>query len=128
MWQSDDLNRYRSSNHMPAVTRVTFLINSFGPGGAQRQLVEVCEQMPPEVQTTVAWYDRRGEFAQLPDHTETIVLPRRNRYDPRFATALAGLCSKSRTDVIHAWLGASSLYASLVRQVPSRVPVITAIG
>ena len=113
---------------MSAVTRVTFLINSFGPGGAQRQIVEVCEQMPPEVQTSVAWYDRTGEFPQLPENIETLILPRRNRYDPRFATALGRLCSKSRTDVIHAWLGASSLYAGLVRQVPTKVPVITAVG
>mgnify|MGYP004285072163 CR=1 FL=1 len=72
--------------------------------------------MPAEVQTAVAWYDGRDEFAQLPDRIETVLLPRRNRYDPRFPWALAGLCSKRRTDVVHAWLGASALYASLVHQ------------
>lgn len=115
--------------------RVTLFIDSLGAGGAQSQLALLAAGLDrARWQPSVAFYNPHGQFRTFPADVPVERLPRRHRLDPAFARAVFGLLSPHRSDLVHAWLQAPSIYAALARTVPrrtllgtARVPLVTAI-
>lgn len=108
--------------------RVTQLIDSMGPGGGQRQIVLLAEGLRDRGwQVQLAWYNPTAHFFEPPPGVTALQLPRNGRRDPRFAWQLAKLVSRKNTDLVHAWLGAPSLYAALAGRLPGAAPVVAGV-
>ncbi len=110
-----------------AKRRLTLFIDSLASGGAQTQILRLASGLLPEWQVRVAWYNDTARFSQVPEGVEAVLLPRASRHDPQFARYLRRLVSARSTDLVHAWLPAPSLYATLAALVPRSAPVITAV-
>lgn len=109
------------------VPRLTLFLDSLAAGGAQKQMVGLASGLAATWQTRLAWYNDTTQFQKVPAGVQALKLPREGRTDPRFVAALAGLVSPKQTDLVHAWLGAPSLYAALAGRLPGSVPVITGV-
>ncbi len=109
-------------------TRLTLLIDSLAAGGAQTQIVRLAAGLDPaQWSVRLAWYNPTAQFLQVPAGVESVQLPRRHRLDPQFARALRRLVSRRETDLVHAWLPAPALYATLAARLPGSAPVLTAV-
>lgn len=108
--------------------RLTLMIDSLAAGGAQTQIVRLAAGMDPtRWSTRLAWYNDTARFHAAPAAVEAVQLPRRGRTDPRFPLAMASLCRRSRTDLVHAWLPAPGLYAATAGRLPGGAPVILGV-
>ena len=109
-------------------TRLTLLIDSLAAGGAQTQIVRLAAGLDPaQWSVRLAWYNPTAQFLQVPAGVESVQLPRRHRLDPQFARALRRLVSRRETDLVHAWLPAPALYATLAARLAGSAPVLTAV-
>jgi glycosyltransferase involved in cell wall biosynthesis len=110
------------------IRRLTLFIDSLAPGGAQKQMVALAAGLDPERwQVRLAWYNQTARFHTVPAHVQALPLPRKTRTDLRFLPALAGLVSRRQTDLVHAWLPAPALYATVAARLPRSAPVIVAV-
>jgi glycosyltransferase involved in cell wall biosynthesis len=108
--------------------RLTLLIDSLAPGGAQTQIVRLAAGLDPaDWSVRLAWYNQTARFLQVPPGVTAVPLPRSHRLDPRFALAMRRLVSRAETDLVHAWLPAPALYATLAAQLPGSARVLTAV-
>lgn len=108
--------------------RLTLFIDSLAPGGAQKQIVALAAGLDPQRwQVRLAWYNQTQRFHDVPVGIEALSLPRTRRTDLRFLPALAGLVARKQTDLVHAWLPAPALYATVAARLPASVPVIAAV-
>jgi len=109
--------------------RLTLLIDSLAPGGAQTQLLQLaaCLQGGGRWQPRVAWYNTDHPFFAVPPGVTAQLLPRRGRRDPQFPLQIRRLGRRQHSDVVHAWLGAPGLYATLAGRLPGMAPVIAAV-
>ena len=108
--------------------RLTLLIDSLAAGGAQTQIVRLAAGLDPADWTVrLAWYNPAAQFLKVPQGIDAVQLPRAHRLDPRFALAMRRLVSRQETDLVHAWLPAPALYATLAAQLPGSARVLTAV-
>lgn len=116
-------------SHSDGKRTVGYLVNSMAAGGVESQARWVVQGLEKtRYRARLAWYSRTEEFFPPPASVPSGALPRGHRLDPRFPLALAGWCSNKQVDVIHAWQPTPAFYASLIRLLPRRAPVIGAIG
>jgi len=108
--------------------RLTLLIDSLAPGGAQTQILRLASGLTAaHWRVRLAWYNDTQRFFEVPEGVEALRLPRSGRRDPRFAAAMPRLISRRDTDLVHAWLPSPSLYATLAGLLPGTAPVVTAV-
>ena len=108
--------------------RLTLLIDSLAAGGAQTQIVRLAAGLDPtQWSVRLAWYNAASPFHAVPAGVTPVQLPRHHRLDPRFVLAMRRLVSRAETDLVHAWLPAPALYATLAAQWPGSAPVLTAV-
>ena len=107
--------------------RLTLLIDSLAAGGAQTQILRLAEGLRETWRVRVAWYNQSAQFFQVPAGVEAVPLQRSHRRDPRFMRQMLQLVSRRETDLVHAWLPAPSLYATLAACKPGSAPVLTAV-
>ncbi len=109
---------------------VTLFIDSLGSGGAQRQVIEMAAALPRfGWQVAAVWYNDVDHFYDPPaiEGVERAPIPRSGRGDPRFFARIRSQLSKSRTDVVHAFLDRPAMYAALARSFAGAAPLITAV-
>jgi glycosyltransferase involved in cell wall biosynthesis len=97
--------------------RILHLIESLGPGGKERQLVELLGGLfvHRDVESFVAVTDEdevRYEIKR--EHAQVIQLVRRGKRDLRFFKSLYELVSELKIDVVHSWSSMCSIYAAPV--------------
>lgn len=109
-------------------TRLTLLIDSLAPGGAQTQIVQLAASLDPDLwQVRLHWYNDTRRFREVPDGVRSSLLARRNLADPKFYLQMARLVSRRESDLVHAWLPSPSLYGTLAGLLPGSAPVVTAV-
>ncbi len=109
-------------------TRLTLLIDSLAPGGAQTQIVQLAASLDPDLwQVRLHWYNDTRRFREVPDGAGGGLLARRNLADPKFYLQMARLVSLRESDLVHAWLPSPALYGTLAGLLPGSAPVVTAV-
>lgn len=112
----------------PTPRRITFLIDTLAPGGAQTQLLRLASLLDrTRWVPTVAWYEDGPLALAVPPDVKVRSLGRRSQTDPLFLARLFDLLSTRGADLVHAWLPAPSAMAALMRRIPGRAPLVTAI-
>jgi glycosyltransferase involved in cell wall biosynthesis len=104
--------------------RILHLIESLGPGGKERQLVELLRGLFAhcDVDSFVAVTDRdevRYEIKR--EHAQVIQLVRRGKKDLRLFKSLYELVSELKIDVVHSWSPMCSIYAAPVAKLHGAV-------
>lgn len=97
--------------------RILHLTESLGPGGKERQLVELLRGLFPhrDVESFVAVTDRdEVRYEIKPEHARVIQLVRRGKRDLRLFKRLYELVSGLKIDVVHSWSPMCSVYAAPV--------------
>src|SRR5262249_51258327 len=97
--------------------RIFDLTQSLGPGGEERQLVELLRGLfaHTDVESFVAVTDKdevRYEIKR--EHAQVIQLVRRGKRDLRLFKSLYELVSELKIDVVHSWSPMCSIYAGPV--------------
>ncbi len=110
--------------------RITFVIDSLGSGGAQRQLVElaICLKVSGAAEPTVVQYYADDFFAgRLEDAgVPRIVVPRSKSLDIAFPLRLRRAIVRSRPDVVHAFLLTPAFWAWLALRGETGVTFVAA--
>ncbi|WP_396604649.1 glycosyltransferase [Bradyrhizobium sp. YCK136] len=103
--------------------RILHLTESLGPGGKERQIVELLRGLSPnpDIESFVAVTDEElsvkayGERYDVDrEHARVIPLNRRGKIDFRLFKSLYELVSNSKIDIIHSWSSMCSIYAAPV--------------
>jgi len=97
--------------------RILHLTESLGPGGKERQLVELLRGLFPhrDVESFVAVTDvDEVRYEIKREHAEVIQLVRRGKKDLRLFMSLYKLVSELKIDVVHSWSSMCSIYAAPV--------------
>lgn len=97
--------------------RIIQIIDGLGPGGKERQFVELLKGLRREgdieclavIMSDIIRYD---EFRELGIRTE--ILARRTRYDPGIFPRLHAVARSFRPDLVHSWNAMCSVYAAPV--------------
>src|ERR1700738_4754215 len=102
--------------------RILHLIERLGPGGKERQLVELLRGLfaHRDIESFVAVtdeYEVRYEIDR--EHAQVIQLVRRGKRDLRLFKTLYELVSDLKIDIIHSWGSMCSIYAEPVREMCS---------
>jgi len=107
--------------------RVLYLIDSLGPGGAQRQLVTLVNGLDRRhVSPTVAIYHPLFHFRPALEKRRIpiVQLGLRGAKDPRVLVRLAGLLRRERFDLVHSYLRIPGVFARIAALgLPTRVIV-----
>lgn len=112
--------------------RIVYAIDHLGPGGAQRQVVELAVRLAArsDVQLAVLVYHDADFFGERLREAGVEVdrVPKRGRLDPTLPPRLARALSARRTQLVHAFMLAPALWSELAaRCLPrSRRPRIVA--
>jgi glycosyltransferase involved in cell wall biosynthesis len=97
--------------------RILHLIERLGPGGKERQLVELLRGVCAHryIESFVAVTDEEEVRYEIDrDHAQVIQLARRGRRDLRLFKSLYELVSDLKIDIIHSWGSMCSIYAAPV--------------
>jgi glycosyltransferase involved in cell wall biosynthesis len=97
--------------------RILHLTESLGPGGKERQLVELLRGLfaHRDVESFVAVTDvDEVRYEIKREHAQVIQLVRRGKKDLRLFVSLYELVSELKIDVIHSWCSMCSIYAAPV--------------
>src|SRR6266550_7817853 len=97
--------------------RILHLIERLGPGGKERQLVELLRGLfaHRDVESFVAVTDEDEVRYEIdPEHAQVIQLVRRGKKDLRLFKSLYELVSDLKIDVVHSWGSMCSIYAAPV--------------
>ena len=95
--------------------RILHLTESLGPGGKERQIVELLRGLFPhrDIESFVAMtdvYELRYEVDR--EHAQVIQLVRRGKRDLRLFKSLYELVSNLKIDIVHSWSSMCSIYAA----------------
>ena len=106
--------------------RVAFFVNQFGPGGAERQLLELARGLDKDAfDVTVVTITRGGalapEFEKLSD-VRLLSLDRRGKYDFMTIVKAARLLRRHKVEIVRAFLPVASVI-SLIAATLARTPV-----
>ena len=95
--------------------RVLHLIETWGPGGAERVMTDIVAGLPADDWTSVVAPIADGWVSsQARAHGATVVIiPQQRRFDIGYVVALRQLIARERIELVHAHLLMSSLYGSL---------------
>jgi glycosyltransferase involved in cell wall biosynthesis len=103
---------------------VTFVTDSLGPGGAERQLVLLAAELlgvdwQPEI---LRYYAH--DFHAIPAGVPAHLLERSGPLDPRLMIALGRRLRRGETDVVHTWKPQAAVYAATAALGPRRPPIV----
>lgn len=97
--------------------RILHLTESLGPGGKERQIVELLRGLLPhrDIESFVAVTDEDEVRYEIDrEHAQVIQLVRRGKRDLRLFKSLYELVSSLKIDIIHSWGSMCSVYAAPV--------------
>jgi glycosyltransferase involved in cell wall biosynthesis len=97
--------------------RILHLTDSLGPGGKERQIVELLRGLfaHRDIKSFVAVTDEQEVRYEIDcDHAQVIQLVRRGKRDLRLFKSLYELVSDLKIDVVHSWSSMCSIYAAPV--------------
>ncbi|MGY2908712.1 glycosyltransferase [Bradyrhizobium sp. URHC0002] len=97
--------------------RVLHLIERLGPGGKERQIVELLRGLfaHRDIKSFVAVTDQEDDRFEIDrEHAQVIQLDRRGKRDLRLFKSLYELVSDLKIDIIHSWGSMCSIYAAPV--------------
>ena len=99
----------------PRVRRVLHLIETWGPGGAERVMIDVVTGLPSNAWVSVVAPIAEGWVSQQARlHGATVaVIPQQRSFDIRYLAALRSLIARERVDIVHAHMLMSSLYGGM---------------
>ncbi len=100
--------------------RILHLIERLGPGGKERQVVELLKGLSArrDIRSFVAVMDKDEVRLEIDrEHAQLIQLNRRGKKDWRLFKSLYGLVSDLKIDIIHSWGAMCSVYAAPVAKV-----------
>lgn len=124
--QSDRFHRlpYSLGGTRPAIRpqtgmtriRILYIIDSFGPGGAERRLVQLLNGLgTSRFSTKVIMLTNIVHYTEVYDlETEVIKLDRKIRKDPSIFFRLYRICKGWKPEIIHAWGSMPAVYAGPV--------------
>lgn len=108
--------------------KVLFLINTLEQGGAERDVISLCEYMDRSRYVPEVWTFRSGgpmEQRLLNTGVAYRDFPRSRSTSVRFALRLAREIARAGVDIIHAFLPTIAVYASLAREIfGCRTPMV----
>lgn len=94
--------------------RILYIIDTLGPGGKERQLVEILKNLPKEYQTGVITFNQNMHYAEevkkLCMYYKELA-KRPTRFEPLFS--IWPCIKKFNPDIIHTWDSLSSFYCCL---------------
>jgi glycosyltransferase involved in cell wall biosynthesis len=116
------------TNGSPAKKRVLHLIETSGPGGAERVLINIVENLDRTRHESVICLLKEGWLAaQLRQRGfEPITIPQRKGHDPRWISQCVGLIRRKRIDVLHTHEFSMNTYGSVASWL-TRVPMIATV-
>ncbi|KRR10484.1 hypothetical protein CQ12_10550 [Bradyrhizobium jicamae] len=97
--------------------RILHLTDRLGPGGKERQIVELLRGLfaHSDIKSFVAVMDEEKLRYEIDrDHAQVIQLVRRSKRDLRLFKSLYELVSNLKIDVVHSWSSMCSIYAAPV--------------
>jgi glycosyltransferase involved in cell wall biosynthesis len=97
--------------------RILHLTDRLGPGGKERQIVELLRGLfaHRDIKSFVAVMDQETVRYEIDrDHAQVIQLVRRGKRDLRLFRSLYELVSNLKIDVVHSWSSMCSIYAAPV--------------
>lgn len=97
--------------------RILHLTDHLGPGGKERQIVELLRGLYAhrDIKSFVAVTDEEKVRYEIDrDHAQVIQLVRRSKRDLRLFKSLYELVSNLKIDVVHSWSSMCSIYAAPV--------------
>jgi glycosyltransferase involved in cell wall biosynthesis len=97
--------------------RILHLTERLGPGGKERQIVELLRGLfaHRDIESFVAVTDEEEVRYEIdPEHAQVIQLVRRGRRDLRLFKSLYELVSDLKIDIVHSWGSMCSIYAAPV--------------
>jgi len=103
------------STRESAEMRILHLTDRLGPGGKERQIVELLRGLCAhrDITSFVAVTDQETVRYEIDrDHAQVIQLVRRSKRDLRLFKSLYELVSDLKIDVIHSWSSMCSIYAA----------------
>ena len=108
--------------------KVLYIIDSLGPGGTERRLVQLLGGLDPELfSTKVILLTDIVHYTEVHElETEVIKLDRRIKKDPLIYFRLFGICRKWRPDIMHVWGSMPAIYAGPVAKI-LRIKLINAM-
>lgn len=108
--------------------KILYIIDSLGPGGAERRLVQLLKGLNANrFSTKVILLTDIVHYTEVFDlETEVIKLARKIRKDPLIFFRLYRICQKWRPDIIHAWGSMPAIYAGPVARL-LRIKLINAM-
>jgi glycosyltransferase involved in cell wall biosynthesis len=95
--------------------RILHVIERLGPGGKERQLVELLRGLfaHRDIESFVAVMDQEEVRYEIdPEHAQVIQLVRRGKRDLRLFKSLYELVSVMKIDIVHSWGSMCSIYAA----------------
>jgi len=107
--------------------KVLYLIDSLGPGGAQRQLVTLLSHLDPSVVSPeLVYYHSLEHFREALETTGVTahVLRGRGGKDPRTIFRLIRLLNRSNFDIIHSYLPTPGVLARAAGLIGPRVGIV----
>ena len=116
--------------HSDGKFSIAYVIESLGPGGAQRQLVELIRNLDRKrFDVRVLTYYPQGFFQPELEglHVPVWDLVRRGRSDPRPLLLLARWLRSGEVDLINAFMPLPAFYSILARQMAGRGRVVAAL-
>ncbi len=108
--------------------KILLIIDHFGPGGAQRQMVELAcglKRRGHDVQMFIYYPDQRFFRARIDEHNIHVhEHPKRGRLSPGLVFALRRVMREGRFDVAVSYLKSTNIYAQVARLLGGRVPLV----
>jgi glycosyltransferase involved in cell wall biosynthesis len=100
-------------------TKILYIIDELGPGGAERRLVQLLGRLDrSRFSATLILLTDIIHYREIFDlDIEVVVLKRRIPFDPLVFFNLYGICKRWRPAVIHAWGSLPAVYAGPVARI-----------
>jgi glycosyltransferase involved in cell wall biosynthesis len=107
---------------------ILHLIETSGPGGAEKMLINLVESLVPGDYTSIIGLMKDGWLSRILSDLgyETLILPHTRSIDFEFARNLISVIKRKNIDVLHAHEFAMNVYGSMASAVTG-VPIVTTV-
>ena len=107
---------------------VLHLIETSGPGGAEKMLINLVESLPSANYTSIIGLMKDGWLSSVLSDLghETLILPHKHSIDLKFSRDLVSVIKGKNIDVMHAHEFAMNVYGSMASAVTG-VPIVTTV-